>query len=500
MANAEHLAILRKGREVWDRWREEYPEVIPDLTKADLRGMYFGMFNLDYVDLQDAEIVGDSDLDEPDENGYGKLQGYNPSSANFTQASLRGANLSGLSFSNLDDSYPDRDLKSVDLRGADLTEAKLCGAYIRGARLGELIIESSNWHLAEVLIEPYRYERREIPTKLKGANLARACLDNVNLNNLDLSGANLAEASLIETQVLGTDFRDAIFTGACLQDWHINSATKLDGVKCDYVYLKLDWSKERKHYLSERRPSSGVFAPGEFTQLFQETLETVDLIFRRGLDWKAFAYTFRRIELEHEGEYLSIRSIENKGDGVVVVKVGVSPNADKAQIHNDFVQGYEFARQALEAQYQARITDNDKHINQLFALLQQAQEKLGEVPRLMAENPNRIVNTGSGNYVESNSGTYVQGNYTNMSQDLTQAASQIQELLRQLQEQGNTVDIAQQKVAEDLANQATSSPTAMGKLVKWGQSLADTASKTSVSEAAKIVVTTALRLAGVPLP
>jgi hypothetical protein len=84
MANEEHLAILRKGREIWNRWREENPQVIPDLTKADLRGMYFGMFNLDYVDMQGAEIVGDSDLDEPDENGYGKLQGYNPSSADFT--------------------------------------------------------------------------------------------------------------------------------------------------------------------------------------------------------------------------------------------------------------------------------------------------------------------------------------------------------------------------------------------------------------------------------
>ncbi|OYD95158.1 hypothetical protein CDG77_10560 [Nostoc sp. 'Peltigera membranacea cyanobiont' 213] len=395
MANEEHLAILRKGREIWNRWREENPQVIPDLTKADLRGMYFGMFNLDYVDMQGAEIVGDSDLDEPDENGYGKLQGYNPSSADFTQASLRRANLSGLSFSNLDDSYPERDPKSVDLRGADLIEANLCGAYISGARLGELIIESSNWHLAEVLIEPYRYERREIPTKLKGANLARACLDNVNLNNLDLSGANLTEASLIETQALGTDFKNATFTGACIQDWNINSTTKLEGVKSDYVYLKLDWSEERKYYLSERRPSNGNFAPGEFTKLFQKAQETVDLIFNNGIDWDAFAYSFKKLEIENQGAQLDVQSIEKKGDGILVVRVAVAPDADKAKIHNDFMQGYEFAAKTLEAQYQARLEDKDTliskqeaQINRLFDIVEQQ----GSVQKALVENPRKVSN------------------------------------------------------------------------------------------------------------
>lgn len=111
----------------------------------------------------------------------------------------------------------------------------------------------------------------------------------------------------------------------------------------------------------------------------------------------------------------------------------------------------------------------------------------------------RIINV-NGNYIESNSGTYIQGNYVAMSQDLAQAANQIQELLTQLQNQGSTEDFAKQKVAEDLAKQSKNNPTVMGKLIKWGQSLGDTAGKTSVSEAAKIVITTALRLAGVPLP
>ena len=31
MANPEHLEILKQGVDVWNRWREENPEVKPDL-------------------------------------------------------------------------------------------------------------------------------------------------------------------------------------------------------------------------------------------------------------------------------------------------------------------------------------------------------------------------------------------------------------------------------------------------------------------------------------
>ena len=39
MAKQEHLAILKKGVGTWNRWREENPEVLPDLGNAeDLQG------------------------------------------------------------------------------------------------------------------------------------------------------------------------------------------------------------------------------------------------------------------------------------------------------------------------------------------------------------------------------------------------------------------------------------------------------------------------------
>ncbi|RME19733.1 MAG: pentapeptide repeat-containing protein, partial [Deltaproteobacteria bacterium] len=38
MANPEHIAILLEGVEAWNRWREENPDVVPDLAGANLTG------------------------------------------------------------------------------------------------------------------------------------------------------------------------------------------------------------------------------------------------------------------------------------------------------------------------------------------------------------------------------------------------------------------------------------------------------------------------------
>jgi hypothetical protein len=112
----------------------------------------------------------------------------------------------------------------------------------------------------------------------------------------------------------------------------------------------------------------------------------------------------------------------------------------------------------------------------------------------------RHINTGGGNYIESNSGVYVQGNYLDMGQDLIQAATQIQDLVEQLQKRGMTVDVAQEHVAQDIATQAQSNLAVKNKLVKWGQSLGDAAAKATVSDVVKGVVKLALAASGLPLP
>jgi uncharacterized protein YjbI with pentapeptide repeats len=189
---------------------------------------------------------------------------------------------------------------------------------------------------------------------LCGANLSGSSFVGTDLSNANLQGVNLTNAILMQTNLVGTDLTEACLTGACLEGWNIDSRTNLEQVDCQYVYLIRNQQ--------ERRPSSGDFAPGEFTKLFQEVLSTVDLIFRNGVDWKAFVAAFKQVQVENEDTPLEIQSIENKGDGVVVVRVSVPVEANKEKIHSEFNQQYEVALKALEARYQAELKAKESEI------------------------------------------------------------------------------------------------------------------------------------------
>jgi hypothetical protein len=58
MANPEHLKILKQGVEVWNRWRRENPNIIPDLNQADLREMELNGAKLSRADLSKAHLRG----------------------------------------------------------------------------------------------------------------------------------------------------------------------------------------------------------------------------------------------------------------------------------------------------------------------------------------------------------------------------------------------------------------------------------------------------------
>ncbi|MEM9819041.1 MAG: pentapeptide repeat-containing protein [Cyanobacteria bacterium P01_D01_bin.6] len=215
---------------------------------------------------------------------------------------------------------------------------------------------------------------------LRGANLAGANLVGANffgavLSDATLTDANLQEVNLAEASCVGTDFSRANFTGATLEAWNIESTTKLDGAHCDYVYLLRNQQ--------ERRPHSGIFGPGEFTKLFQEVLDTIDLIFRNGVDWRAFLQTLNQVQQKYEDADLAIQSIENKGDGVVVAKLNAAPGADKPAIHESFTEIYQRAFKEAEAQYKAQLHAKDSEIQ----IYRQQSADMVEILKLQAQRP-----------------------------------------------------------------------------------------------------------------
>jgi len=125
MVIKEHFDKLRQGAKVWNKWREENPEVQLDFRGADLSRKSFSG-----VHVRAAR----SGLSLP--TGPFPLIG-----ANLSKADLRGVNLRGA------------DLTETDLRGADLAGAQLCYAHLVGTKLenanltGCLIYGISTWGL-----------------------------------------------------------------------------------------------------------------------------------------------------------------------------------------------------------------------------------------------------------------------------------------------------------------------------------------------------------------
>ncbi|MBS9393216.1 MAG: pentapeptide repeat-containing protein [Dolichospermum sp. LBC05a] len=382
MPNEKQVRILYRGTAAWNRWREKYPGIKPDLFDSQLSHIDLSLADLSNADLSNADL-GETNL----------------SSANLSEANLRGAILSRADLSNTN-------LRGAILTDADLTDAHLSDAYLIGAYFSNAVLigtdlsnaDLSNADLSEADLSEANLRGVDLTeANLRGANLSNANLSNADLSEADLTeanlrGANLSNANLrglnlIRSQALETNFTSATLTEACIEDWNTNSDTKLDDVICEYIYLQ--------EHQKERRPSSGNFAPVEFTKLYQKSLDTIDLIFRHGIDWDAFAYSFRKIEVENQGAKLDIQSIEKKGNGVLVVRINASLDADKTKIHGDFIQGYEFAHKTLEAQYQTRLEDKnlliakqETHINRLFDII----DKQGVVQQVLADNPRKVSN------------------------------------------------------------------------------------------------------------
>jgi hypothetical protein len=141
MANPEHLKILLEGVEVWNQWREDNPEVIPDLSEANLSEA-----NLLRADLREANLSG----------------------TNLIKADLRLANL-------IDANISRAILIGADLDGADLFLAELIGADLSKAILSEAMLSEANLSEAN-LSGADLYTARLIDTKLDGATLTGARL------------------------------------------------------------------------------------------------------------------------------------------------------------------------------------------------------------------------------------------------------------------------------------------------------------------------------------
>jgi uncharacterized protein YjbI with pentapeptide repeats len=385
------------------------------------------------------------------------LSGADLRNANFWRQNLQNSNFRGanLQYGNLEAV----DFRNANLRNTDLRNSNLSGANLSGA-------------------------------DLRNANLCGAKLVNVNLSLADISGADLSQADISDAdlqavQALGTDFTEAQLTGVCLGDWNINSETELSGVSCDYVYLQPNQQ--------ERRPHNGYFASGEFVTLFQKVLETVDLIFADGIDWKAFFASFAEVYAQYQHSNLSIQAIEKKNGGAFVIRLEVNQDVDKAIIEKQIRVLYENELRVLETQYRAELKAKDSEIN----IYRQQSADLIEIVKLQATRPINVEakavaasqsdsNTFNNDLREAKIGNFAnqvqdsahqqtnQYNYASPEkQTLAEAADEIQRLLRQLEETNPTATEIEQVAYVNVAAKPDIKQRAISALKAGGDTAID---------------------------
>lgn len=114
MSNPEHLLYLRRGPEEWNNWRVMNPDVIPDLSGEDLRGIEMSGAIFINANLSDCYLYK-KNFFNMEFNGA-DLRRANLASTDLGRVKLLGANMSGVNLVRAD-------LREAFLDDADVTDA-----------------------------------------------------------------------------------------------------------------------------------------------------------------------------------------------------------------------------------------------------------------------------------------------------------------------------------------------------------------------------------------
>jgi uncharacterized protein YjbI with pentapeptide repeats len=242
MANPEHLAILQKGVEQWNRWRQDHPEQrSAKIEKSRLGGSMaevsvvwvdsdspqgLGSLWIQWGSMENPVIVYQKEFSPPDlrdaDLSYAKLRGADFGLVNLARADLHGADLRRVDFqfANLrQTNLLTADLTEANLGKADLLEADLRAATINGTEMSWAMLAYAD--LSEL-------DLRWV--SLSTAHLQGAKLNKGNLSGTDLSRSVLKEADLSGANLTGIDFTLAEVGGTIFADVDLSSAKGLETV------------------------------------------------------------------------------------------------------------------------------------------------------------------------------------------------------------------------------------------------------------------------------
>jgi uncharacterized protein YjbI with pentapeptide repeats len=399
MAKDEHLSLLKQGVDAWNEWRRRRPSVFPDFSGADLNGANLTKANLREADLETTKLRGanlsganlsDTLLRRTDLYGA-NLTGAKLSEAILDRANLTRANLRGVKF------------RETDLRGADLTQANLIEvnfreAYLDGANLTDANL--SGTILSEAYLGGTDFTRANLTganlreanltrANLSGANLSGTNLRKANLTGANLSGANLSGANLSGTSVSGANLSEAILDRANLTRAELQLANlidaRLDGANLTGVRLwetqRGGWSIKgvscRLAFWDRTSDKPTNYVEGEFERIFAEKPRIV-LHYPGGMspvDLLALPLIVERLQTEHPGSVLQVRSMQNDAGGASVT---ITVEDLSARAPEEF--GQELVR--IQTKLECVIEERDRIQRLLGSMVSEGISRMADVLKL----------------------------------------------------------------------------------------------------------------------
>ena len=125
-----------------------------------------------------------------------------------------------------------------------------------------------------------------------------------------------------------------------------------------------------------------------FEKLFQKALETVDLVFLDGIDWKAFLLSLKELQNEYGQENVDVQGIEKRPGGSFVVRIEVPPEVNKAEIESKAKQSYETQLKIIEVEHRAELRSLEAHYQDKIIKLHEKQgSDMMEIAKLLASRP-----------------------------------------------------------------------------------------------------------------
>ncbi len=274
---------------------------------------------------------------------------------------FRNANLTDVNFTAAS-------LKSTDFRKANLTRTcfhktkkldrvRPGTTYLQKAKVVSVLVTGQ--------VEDKKFDREDLRgVNFQGANLVDASFIGADLSQANLQDADLSRAKLVQAQLNGTDLTGATLTGAYIQDWGLTTDTKFDGVRCEYIYMRLP-TKENPDPLRKPDNNKEVFADGEFGDFIKPIFDTLDLYHNQDVDPRAIAISFKQLAEKHPDAELEIVAMEKRGQDKFLLRAKTTVTADKSELSKEYFDTYNQLKSLAEQEVQKLIAEKDNIITDL---------------------------------------------------------------------------------------------------------------------------------------